>query len=312
LRPPQGATLASVREELERQPRELERMARATKLPPAREGSLIVGAGDSYAAAIIAAYLSSFRLLPFDPLALATAGRMWDGREVYFISISGATRSNIETMRLAKAHAKMVVAITSNAKSSLATTADEVIELPFVPAAKSPGIMSFSMSLLIALQLGLVPTDCDFRAAFARAKSLSRLVRAADAGTTFFLGNGPFYGSAIYASAKVYELLGKKAHSEQLEQFSHMELFSLASSDAVNIFQGRGETVSSKLFKTLEERSYACSLVEPKGANDAEAVFTATFTSQMAALAGAERLKMRRPYFVTATDRLRMSDVMIY
>src|SRR2546426_8718350 len=61
----------------------------------ATSGSIFVGAGDSYAAALATFYLSGGEDLAFDPDAIFTIPSAAASRDVFFISVSRRTSSNI-------------------------------------------------------------------------------------------------------------------------------------------------------------------------------------------------------------------------
>ena len=130
---------------------------------------------------------------------------------------------------------------------------------------------------------------------------------------SYFLGNHAAHGVAVYAAAKVYEFLGWRAHAELLEEFSHMELFSLTRGDTVNVFScfDAGNT-GKKLVKLLRRHQYRCALIEAWGKSEIENLYHSIFTSQLATLRSAELLGLQRPHFLDAKAQLETSDAMIY
>src|SRR6266849_643216 len=82
--------LRHISEEVEEQPKTLRRFARS-KMPKAPEGSIFVGAGDSYAAALAGFHASKGGCFGMDPYVVATVPEITKGREVFFISVSGKT-----------------------------------------------------------------------------------------------------------------------------------------------------------------------------------------------------------------------------
>jgi fructoselysine-6-P-deglycase FrlB-like protein len=306
-------SLSLVREEIERQPFELNKLLSSLRIEKARKGSIIVGTGDSYAVSLCASYLSSLRLLAMDPYVLYQSPEVAKGKDVYFVSVSGRTRANIETAKILHGICRNSIAITAGDKSSIASEVDKVIEIPYVPTKKLPGTLSFSLSLLISILLALPEVCCDFDAAYSASKRNSRRLRIADHGVTYFIGNHSAYGVAIYAAAKLYEFLGKKAHPALLEEFSHMELFSLSNTDFVNIFaDADSANLGIRLRNALVKNRYSCALIESWGRNSVERVFHSIFLAQLAILRNAEVEGFSHPYFVYARKQLMISDVMIY
>ena len=172
--------------------------------------------------------------------------------------------------------------------------------------------MSFGLSALAVLKMVGAKGPCDFEGMFEEAKSDSAALSVAR-GTTYLLGNSLGHAAALYASAKVYELLGSRAHAEVLEEFSHMELFSLRKSDSViafSAFDPRG--VAGKLERALSKEGYRSTTVSARGRTPMERFFHSVFVSQLWCLAEAERAGLGAPRFLAGAKRLRVSDSMIY
>jgi glutamine---fructose-6-phosphate transaminase (isomerizing) len=294
------------------QPKALREFSRSS-IARAPQGSLIVGAGDSYAAALAAFYISRGSCIALDPYALAASPEMAAGREVFFISISGRTIANIAASKMIRGIAKRTTALTVDDGSPLAAATDRILRLPFTPIPKSPGLLSFSLSLLAALMVttGEV-SPIDLRRVFKAAESDTKRVLFGR-GTTYFLGNSAGYSAAVYSAAKVYEMLGSKAEAELLEEFSHMELFSLKRSDSVNIFScfdplDRGK----RLRRALLDRGYEARVIPSRGGSEVEQLFHSVFVAQLAVLGKAKAINLAKPRFQTATGKLKISDTMIY
>lgn len=296
-----------------RQPATLQEAATSLRVRVARRCSLLVGAGDSYAASLCASGLSPLGLVAVDPLDLAERPSLAEKRDVYFISVSGKTRSNVDAARKVRESCRRTVAVTCDPESPLGEECDEVAAIPFSPSAKSPGVLSFSLSLLAVLQLGSCYSPCDFKSSMSEARRNAILIKPAEAGTSYFLGLGALYGVSLYAAAKVYEFTGRSAHAERLEEFSHMELFSLTAADSVNIFSTSSNRVTTeKLHNALSAAGFTSAVLPNRGRSGTECVFTAAFMAQLSALHAAERAGLRQPYFLRAPDKLRISDLMIY
>ncbi len=308
------ATLVSVTKEFREQP-SLLRSFRNSALWSGLGGRgdpVFVGAGDSYAAAMCASFLAGPRVLALDPYSLRESITWAKGRPVYIISISGETRSNIELARGLKGVAKATVAITCNPASRLASAVESVVELPFRPRGKSPGIASFTLSLAAALKVCGLDRECDFEDALSRYASASKLIRIASGhNVTHFAGNNELYGASIYGVAKVYELLGRRAQASLLEEFSHMPLFSLSTSDSVNVIEPLDGRMGRRLSEALRSGGYASSLVSLEGGR-VERLYLLIFAMQIAAIGAAKKEGLKVPYFLGARKKLRISDEMIY
>jgi len=276
------------------------------------ENPIFVGAGDSYAASLCASFLAGPRVLALDPYSLAESIGWAKGRSVWIISISGETKSNVELARSLTGVARRTTAITCNPKSRLATTVDEFIELPFRPRGKSPGVASFTLSLAATLKICGLDSDLDLDGVLSRAESESkRLAVAGRRGVTHFTGNNEAYAASIYGAAKIYELLGGRAQASLLEEFSHMPLFSLSTSDTINVIEHPGGRKGELLCSKLRDGGYASTLIRPEGSR-LERLYLLVFAMQMAAILAARRQGLAAPYFLSAKKKLRISDEMIY
>ena len=297
--------------EVEGQPEALNLFARR-RLKSARRDAIFVGAGDSYAAALAGFYASKGRCLAVDPYVLASSPEIADGADVYLISVSGRTASNVLAAVRVGRHAKRTTAITAAPESRLARVTDSVIGLPMEYLPRTSGALSFTLSLVAVLKLVGRDDPCDFALALREAKK-ERLRFAGPRGTTYYLGNSFAYVAAFYAAAKTYEILGSRAQAELLEEFSHLELFSLTRSDVVNCFASFDPSgIAGKLNGTLEEEGYNACLVRSWGRTDTERLFYDVFLAQISALEEAKKRRLTAPKFLTARGALRASDAMIY
>lgn len=303
--------LQHILNEVKKQPQVLERWARS-KVPMAPDGSIFVGAGDSFAAALAGFYASKGGCIAFDPYTLASHPEIAKGGEVFFISVSGRTSSNLLAARRVRGLAKRTTVLTAVPDSKLAALTDQTVALPMTYTPKTPGMLSFSLSLLAVLKMAMVDASCDFERAFASAQS-DRTEFSFGGGTTYFLGNSMAYPVALYAAAKTYEFLGTKAHAELLEEFSHLELFSLKKADSVNLFGCFDPAgMSRKLARALTVHGYRSRQIAAHGKSDSERIFHSVFASQLAVLDRADATGLTEPKFLSAGDKLDVSDAMIY
>jgi fructoselysine-6-P-deglycase FrlB-like protein len=206
-------------------------------------GCAFVGAGDSFAAAKAAEYLSEFRARALDPYDLLQNPTIAEGKHVYMISVSGRTRTNIEAAKAVHGIARRVTAITSDARSALAANCDDVIELRFrKTGAVTLGTVSFTTTLLACCsrvrELPMIP---DLLPIFEGYVKWSDAIELPTAGTVFIVGTGLGYCMAVYGAAKIFEVLGSKSQYQATEQFSHMELFSLAEGDFILLIPASGK-----------------------------------------------------------------------
>jgi len=305
-------SLSAVADQVARQPEALSACLNEA-LRRAPTGSLLVGAGDSFAASSIASYLSSMRHQALDPYELSSDAAVATGRTAYFVTVSGNTVSSVSAARAVRKVAKMRVAITANAKGKIAGVVDESIFIPCGYVPRFPGTLSFSLSLLVLLKLTSGRFECDFAGASAQARRDAGKLLFSDRGTTYFLGNNAAFPVGQYSALKMYEFLGARAEGERLEEFSHAPVFSLRKDDAVNVFCAFDpRQLGEKLAASLRKRGFNAVAILPFGSNRFEQVFHMIFLAQLAVLRRARSVGRSHPYFVGAKDRLAVSDSMIY
>jgi len=257
-------------------------------------------------------YASNGSCVGMDPYHLASSPEIAKGADVFLISVSGKTASNLAAARKVRTLARRTIAITSDVRSRLAGLADEVIRLPMTYSPRTPGLLSYSLSLLAVLNIVGRREKCDFEGALRAARKTEGNIRWGK-GTTYFLGNSLAYPVAMYAAAKTYEFIGAKAHPQLLEEFSHLELFSLGPYDVVNIFSAFDPLgTSGRLARALAHQGYESHTVPSRVGSEREQLFHAVFASQLSVLRRAGELRLSRPNFLTAAGRLEMSDSMIY
>jgi fructoselysine-6-P-deglycase FrlB-like protein len=308
------ATIASVTREFKAQPSLLSSFQGSATWSELEEGGdpIFVGAGDSYAASLCASFLAGPRVLALDPYSLTEAISWATGRPVYIVSVSGETRSNIELARALKGVAKLTVAVTCNPKSRLAAEADRVVGLPFKPSGKAPGIATFALALGAVLKVCGLQSGCDFEEVLSRATALAKRIRIASGrNLTHFAGNNEAYAASVYGVAKIYEMLGGRAQASLLEEFSHMPLFSLSTSDRVNVVESPGGEKGRQLHESLTKGGFSSSLMRLEG-DPVERLYLLVFSMQRAAIDAARREGLESPYFLGAKKKMRISDEMIY
>ncbi len=274
-----------------------------------QEKTVITGAGDSFAAAMIAESASGNMVRCIDPLDICSNPSTVKNRILYAVSISGSTKTNVEAAEAARSIASRRVAITSRKDSLLAKACDEVIELRFRNAGiLTAGSIGFTASMLTCLSL----------VQDVKIKNPGRLFESArnDVGQitlgneAYIVGSGITYPLAVYGCAKLFEVLGIKARPARLEQFSHMEIFSIRKNDVILILSGdrRAKQLSSK----LKAAGYDALVLGPKGGTLEEEAFYYAFLLQMVALQHAKRMKLEECYFVTNDKLRKISSSMIY
>ena len=267
---------------------------------------IFCGSGDSLAAAMLAEAHSELRIKSADPLDLLKNKPILSENEVYVISISGKTISNIKVAKLAKKS----TAITSKLNSKLAKASSDLIILGSPNSdVVTGGSISFLDSALTCISL-VSPIKLENPEKIFK-EALKQSIKIRLSNKVFFLGNLHTYPIALYAAAKLYELLGLDAYYERLEQFSHMELFSTRHGDTVIIFEQKNKH-NSILVKNLKK--VGINVIQPifQSKNLISQFLFYTFFSQIVPLLIAKKNQQKECHFVKAKNLRKASDNMIY
>jgi fructoselysine-6-P-deglycase FrlB-like protein len=271
-----------------------------------QEKTIFCGSGDSLAVALLAESFSNNRIKTIDPLDLLKNPHIAKNKNVYIISISGNTSSNVKVAKLFKNS----TAITSNPESKLAKACLKNILLDYPSSGVfTSGSIGFLSSALTSISLVSNIHINRVLELFRHALIESKKVKLGK--KIFVLGNLHTFPVAMYAAAKFYEILGSSVHYSRIEQFLHMELFSANRGDTVLIFEEKNPH-NSRMVKNLKK--FGLNVYQPiPGTTDKilQVIFF-TFFSQLTPLFYAKKNKQKECYFVTAKKLRNVSSNMIY
>lgn len=317
-----AGTISSMGEEIEYQIDDLPRFCeylRGLDAPPESErgggNCVFVGAGDSFAAAKAAEYVSGFRARTLDPYDLCLRPEIVKGKHLYVVSVSGRTRTNIEAARVAHGVASRTTAITSDKQSVLAESCDDLVELRFRRTGDlTPGTGSFTASLLACYsRVRGIDMVCDLRQTLEDANKWSDTVELPPKGTVFIVGTGLSYSMSIYGAAKIYEVLGWKSQYQTIEQFSHTELFSLSEGDFVLLVpDSRKKEKTIQLKRLLVDGGWNVAEIDLSPGDAVGYSLQIAMYLQVLAWRTALRLGLEECSFKRKRMHLHVSDAMIY
>lgn len=268
--------------------------------------SIFCGSGDSLAASMLAEAFSERKVKAIDPLDLLKNKSIAQKNDVYIVSVSGKTLSNIKVAKLAR----KPIAITANPQSKLAIVCNRTILLNFPNSdVITAGSISFLDSALTCISLVMPFRIKNSEKIFNDAINQSKKIKLES--KIFFLGNLYTYPLALYAAAKIFEILGLDAFYERLEQFSHMELFCTKPGDTVIIFEKKNPH-NTLLSKNLKKAGI--NVIQPtmKYTDKISQFLFYTFFSQLVPLFLAKKNQQKECHFVTAKKLRKISDNMIY
>ena len=270
-----------------------------------QQTTIFSGSGDSLVSAMLAESFSNGLVSIFDPLDLYKNKHLVKSKNIYFVSISGNTITNIKVAKVAK----KAIAITSKLDSRLAKVSDKIILLSAPNSGMfTAGSISFLESALTCISLVTPFTLPQNLKLLLKAKSDAKKFSVSK--KIFVLGNLFTYPLAMYCAAKFYEILGYDAHYARIEQFSHMELFSSKKGDTVIIFE-ESNAHNKQLISNLKK--IGINVIHPQiPSKKIPQMLYCTFFSQLLPLYEAKKKRKKDCYFVLAKDIRNVSNNMIY
>ncbi len=271
-----------------------------------QKNTIFCGSGDSLAAALLAESFSNFRIRAVDPLDLLKNRSIIKKNQVYIISISGNTVSNINVAKIAQS----ATAITLNKNSKLVKICSKYIALNYPNSGVfTSGSIGFITSALTCISLVSKFRLRNVSKLFKKALTESKKINLGK--KVFILGNLHTFPIAMYAAAKFYEVLGIDAHYERIEQFLHMGLFSVKQGDTVIIFEEKNSH-NSRIIKNLKK--LGLNVFQPNGIlkDKISQIIFFTFFSQLTPLFFAKKNHQKECYFISAKKLRAASSNMIY
>ena len=264
------------------------------------------GTGDSFVSAMLAEIFSNYQVKSFDPLDLLKNKIIAKNKTIYFVSVSGNTISNIKAAKISKKS----IAITSKPQSQLVKACDDFIIMSSRTSdVFTAGSISFLESALTCISLvspiSISKNSQIFKKALFDAKK-SKLGKR-----IFVLGSMHTYPIAMYCAAKFYELLGYDVHFQRIEQFSHMELFSIKKGDTVLIFEEKNSH-NKQLVKNL--KNIGLNVIHPafESKNKISQLLYYVYLSQLFPLFEAKKRGKKECHFILSKKFRNASNQMIY
>ena len=267
--------------------------------------AIFSGSGDSLVSAMLAESFSGGIVRAMDPLDLLKNKQLVKSKHVYFISISGNTVSNIKVAKTTK----KTTAITSMPHSRLAKISDDTILLSAPNhGVFTAGSISFLESALTCISLVKKINISNHLKLFSKVRLNVKKFKVTK--RIFILGNLYTYPIAMYCAAKFYEILGYNAQYSKIEQFSHMELFSVKKGDTVIIFEEKN-TYNKQL--SLHLKKIGINVIHPDVPSEKlSQILYCIFFSQFITLFEAKKKKKKDCHFVLAKNIRNVSNQMIY
>lgn len=264
------------------------------------------GTGDSFVSAMLSEVFSNYLVKSFDPLDLLKTKNIMKNKIVYLVSVSGNTISNIKVAKMAKTS----IAITSKPQSKLANACRSSIILNSPNSdVFTAGSISFLESALTCISL-VTPISIPKNSEIFK-KALDDAKKSKFGKRLFVLGSMYTFPITMYCAAKFYEILGYDVHFERIEQFSHMELFSIKKGDTVIIFEEKNSH-NKQLVKNL--KNVGLNVIHPtsESKNKISQLLYYVYFSQLLPLFEAKKRQQKDCHFVLSKKLRNASDKMIY
>lgn len=270
-----------------------------------QKNTIFSGSGDSLVSSLLAESFSDGLVNAMDPLDLYKNKSLVKSKNVYFVSVSGNTITNIKTAKTAKKS----TAITSKRDSRLSKACNNVILLcASTSDVFTAGSITFLESALTCISLVRPIRLPNISKIFSKAKADCKKVKVSK--KIYILGNLFTFPLAMFCAAKFYEVMGYDAHYCRIEQFSHMELFSAKKGDTVIIFEQKNPH-NKQLAKNLKK--IGINVVHPDIPSEKlSQMLYCTFFSELVALDEAKKKRKKDCHFVTAKKIRNVSNEMIY
>jgi len=218
------------------------------------------GAGDSFAAALAAQYLSSFRFVAVDPLSLAYyVGKAQVPKQVAIaISYKGRTREVVKAASKLKSLGWKVLAVTSDSSSPLASAASEVASIVQTSEALPVGVSSFvAMVTALAKLLGAKLNINLLKSKLKDITGLEPIVRgsvsAKNVSEVIAVGEGSGFVAAYFTCLKLYEALCMPCRAYPLEEFLHAPIYSISRNALTLIYSSEKSIKTTHLIEVLSK-----------------------------------------------------------
>jgi fructoselysine-6-P-deglycase FrlB-like protein len=273
---------------------------------------IYVGSGDSYAAGLVAEFVTDHKCRCYSPSDLFNSTFIND-KTYCFVSVTGKTKANIKVAERATQAGVRTVAITLNKNSKLAQVCKEVVPLE-ITRTQTPtaGFSTFVTNVITCLQISGITVPQKFDIWYKKGVQLSldflESIVLPRQESVYLLGNNVLYAIALYTSFQMAEFFGSTVIAHKLEEFCHSPIFGLKSSDYVWIL-GQNE---SQVNQRLSALGLHLSYIELYNQDLLAKLFESIFFVQNLMLLLAQRHGSTELQYVLMKDVLKASSDIIY
>ncbi len=279
---------------------------------------LFTGSGDSFVAGLVAHYVSKRRAITCGPVEFALNPCIANKRQMYIISVSGRTKANVLSAKIARKHKIRTTAITTKPQSILAKQCNDIIELSYkCTGTPTSGTIGFTSCLLSCVSLVSDVTDLNnidkiYHQANVEAEDFLQK-HSMKTSSFIFLGNSVIFPIAIYGALKANEVFGSKSYAYTVEEFCHSPVFSIRPGDNIVIFDigDYGKKYTRFLYERLKI-NYPSFYIDLSSLTEMEAILKSIFLVQFITLKMAKRDGLKDCFFICNKDLLQLSSDLIY
>jgi glucosamine 6-phosphate synthetase-like amidotransferase/phosphosugar isomerase protein len=165
--------------------------------------------------------------------------------------------------------------------------------------------------LACAFLLGRLPGTILLRTALSNTAHAANFKQAGK-GAFVFTGSGENYALALYGAAKINEILGAKAEAVYPEQLGHAMLFSIDKERDIIICLSSGRDRARRLHDLLRKNDFQSHILSVSDRNTVLRSLKIAIYLQRLPLAIAKRRRMAECAFLADSQRLKLSNKMIY
>ena len=273
---------------------------------------IYVGSGDSYAAGLVAEFVTDHKCRCYSPSDLFNS-RFINDKTYCFVSVTGKTKANIKVAERAAQAGARTVAITLDKNSKLAQVCKEIVPLE-ITRTQTPtaGFSTFVTNVITCLQISGITVPQKFDNWYKKGVQLSlefleSLVLPRQE-SVYLLGNNLLYAIALYTSFQMVEFFGTTVIAHKLEEFCHSPIFGLKKSHCVWVLGQNEEQIRRRLNRLGIRLSY----VELSNEDIFTQLFISIFFVQNLILLLAEKYGYTELEYLMMKDVLRASSDIIY
>lgn len=279
---------------------------------------IFVGSGDSYVAGLISRYVSGFQAITLNPSDIFSLSNIAEGRQVFFVSLSGKTSTNIRAASILSKRGIHTTAITANPESPLANSCRDIITINIpTPNQTTAGTLSFTAATLICLSLisevGTREISNIYRKCQKMMGEYSKIVFSPR--LYFFLGNDFLFPCAIYGKLKIAEIFGFHSDADLIDEFFHSPIFGVTKDDTIFILERNNmETVSwyTKIRNMLSNVGLPPISIKCGDSSVVEIILSSIFLQQLIFAKQAEKLRLKECFYLLKKKYLTLSSKVIY